>query len=120
TRRALVAAALRSAITTSALVGAMESEVILARELDPGARDALLAVRDPALHARIEPLLKAAVGNQTREQIVARYEPVLKQTGDRTRGAAVFEKQCLVCHTVQGRGQRVGPDLSGIGSRPKE
>ncbi|MEX0977366.1 MAG: c-type cytochrome, partial [Pirellulales bacterium] len=35
-------------------------------------------------------------------------------------GAAAIEKHCLACHTVQARGQRVGPDLSGAGSRPKE
>src|SRR4029079_2510736 len=47
-------------------------------------------------------------------------EPLAKRDGDRARGAAVFEKNCLTCHSVQGRGQRVGPDLSGVGARAKE
>lgn len=39
-------------------------------------------------------------------------------TGDRARGKTVFEGrgQCLTCHRVDGRGSRVGPDLSDIGS----
>ncbi len=120
TRRALVSAALRSGIATAALIGAMEQEKILARELDPSARDALFAVRDPALRPRIHVLLKPDANGPSRQEVVAKFESVVKRHGDRARGAVVFEKQCLACHAVQGRGQRVGPDLSGIGTRLKE
>ena len=90
------------------------------RELDPAARDALLAVRDPALEPRIKKLLESQAAGRNRDEVVARFTAALEKAGDRTRGAALFEKQCLVCHTVQTRGQRVGPDLSGVGARPKE
>jgi putative membrane-bound dehydrogenase-like protein len=120
TRRALVAAALRSAPATAALVAALEEQRIVPQELEPALRDALRAVRDPALQSRIKPLFKddATAGN--RQQVVAKFQAVLKLAGDRHRGAAVFEKHCLTCHPMQGRGRRVGPDLSGIGDRPKE
>jgi putative heme-binding domain-containing protein len=36
------------------------------------------------------------------------------------RGGAVFAARCSSCHQVAGRGQQVGPDLSGITSRPKQ
>jgi putative membrane-bound dehydrogenase-like protein len=120
TRRALVSAALRSAAATAALVAAMEEERIVLRELEPALRDALLAVRDPALQSRIKPLLKANASDGNRQDVVAKFQGVLELAGDRQRGAAVFEKHCLACHAMQGRGQRVGPDLSGIGGRPKE
>ena len=64
--------------------------------------------------------MKLPEGSEDRRAVVARFEPQLTAVGDRSRGAVVFQKQCSVCHQVQGRGQRVGPDLSGIGSRPKE
>ena len=32
-------------------------------------------------------------------------------------GAQVFEKHCAVCHQLEGKGARVGPQLDGIGSR---
>ena len=38
--------------------------------------------------------------------------------GDANRGRAIFfgrKAACTACHTVQGRGARVGPDLSKIG-----
>jgi putative membrane-bound dehydrogenase-like protein len=120
TRRALVSAALRSTITTAALVEAIEQERILPRELDPPTRDALLAVRDPAIEPRIKAVIKSSAAGRNREEVVAQFTAALEQSGDRARGAAAFEKHCLSCHTVQSRGQRVGPDLSGIGSRPKE
>ena len=40
--------------------------------------------------------------------------------GDRQRGAMTFAKLCLPCHAIQGKGNHVGPDLSGVASRPKE
>jgi putative heme-binding domain-containing protein len=33
------------------------------------------------------------------------------------RGAAVFEKNCGICHQLGGKGAKVGPQLDGIGSR---
>ena len=38
-------------------------------------------------------------------------------TGDAARGQALFEGrgQCLTCHQVQGKGSRLGPDLTDIG-----
>ncbi len=120
TRRALVNAALRSPATIAALLAAIEKEQVLARELDPTARDALLAVRDTALEPRIKELLESQAAGRNRDEVVARFTAALEKDGDRTRGAALFEKHCLVCHTVQTRGSRVGPDLSGVGARPKE
>lgn len=120
TRRALVSAALRSAATRAALVAALEEQHVLVRELEPGVREALVAVRDPELAARFKKLLDAAAATGNRQQVIDQYAPVLATAGDAQRGAKVFEKQCLTCHAVQGRGQKVGPDLSSIGSRPKE
>jgi putative heme-binding domain-containing protein len=107
-------------VTIEALVSALEREQILAIEIDPSARDALLAVRDGALAPRIKAVVKSDAARRNREEVVHHYTPALEKTGDRGRGAAAFEKHCLACHTVQARGQRVGPDLSGVGSRPKE
>ena len=120
TRRALVAAALRSQTTIAALLSALESEQVLARELDPTARDALLAIKDSVLEPRIRTLLESQAAGRNRDEVVARFTAALEKDGDRSHGAALFEKHCLVCHTVQTRGNRVGPDLSGVGARPKE
>jgi putative membrane-bound dehydrogenase-like protein len=120
TRRAVIAAALRWPAGVAALLAALEEGRINLQELDPAVRDALAALRDPGFKARAQKLIDALPAAADRQAIVARYAPQLEQPGDRARGAALFEKHCLTCHYVQGRGQRVGPDLSGVGSRPKE
>ncbi len=45
--------------------------------------------------------------------------PVANRTGDVGRGRQVFETACQICHALNGKGQRIGPDLTGIGVRPK-
>lgn len=61
-----------------------------------------------------------ASANPDRQRVMENFAPALKLTGDRGRGAASFARLCLACHYLQGHGQRVGPDLSGISSRPAE
>jgi putative heme-binding domain-containing protein len=39
---------------------------------------------------------------------------------DGGRGVKVFEKSCAVCHQVDGKGARIGPQLDGIGLRGVE
>ena len=51
--------------------------------------------------------------------MVTRYQSALERVGDARTGAALFARHCLTCHQMQGKGSRVGPELSGIASRPK-
>ena len=43
---------------------------------------------------------------------------VLRGVGDATRGKALFDgkSQCATCHRVDGKGSRLGPDLSEVGA----
>ena len=69
------------------------------------------------------PMGPAALDEEEIEELVAflrdnarpRDEPQLE--GDAMRGQALFEGkgECLDCHRIDGRGSRVGPDLSRIG-----
>jgi putative membrane-bound dehydrogenase-like protein len=119
TRRALLAAAPRSTVATAALVAAIEQGTIQPGELDAATRDALRAVRDAPLAARIKQLLRDEPAAD-RAAVIARYQPALALEGDRMRGGEIFHKQCLSCHSVLGRGHHVGPDLSGSGARARE
>ncbi len=120
TRRAIVSAALRGTPGTEALLDALEGDRVQLVDLDASTRDALLAVRDPQLKQRVQKLVESAPKPVNRQLVIAQLEPLLKQPGDRQRGAQVFEKNCLACHHLPERCQRVGPDLSGIGAPPKE
>jgi len=119
TRRRLLASVPRSTALTAALAGALEGGEVAAVELDASIRQALLKISNDQLRQRFQSLLASAVAPD-RQEVMSRFQPSLKLEGDRVRGAAIFTKTCLVCHTVDGHGQHVGPDLSAIGSRPKE
>ena len=54
-----------------------------------------------------------------REEIVKKLLPLAKEKGDLGRGKDVFAANCVVCHTLNGAGGKVGPDLTGIGSRDR-
>jgi putative heme-binding domain-containing protein len=118
TRREIVLAALRKPAGLPVLVHCLEEGSLPLAELDGAARDVLRRVDEPRLRERVEKLL-AAEPAADRQQVLDQHQAVLNQPGDARRGAAIFAKHCLTCHQVAGRGQRVGPDLSGIASRPK-
>jgi putative heme-binding domain-containing protein len=105
------------------LIEVLTTGAVQVAELDATVRQSLLRVSDPAWRRRAERLFQRHEGSD-REALIRRYQPVLEMTGDRRRGAILFARTCLVCHglqgTGQGQGQGLGPDLSGLGSRPKE
>jgi len=55
-----------------------------------------------------------------REEVVKKLLPLAKERGDATRGKDVFTVQCGTCHMLGGQGGKIGPDLTGIGQRPRE
>jgi len=45
--------------------------------------------------------------------------PLAQKPGNVETGKAVFLKNCAVCHTLEGQGGKVGPELTGVGARPR-
>ena len=76
----------------------------------------LLTHADAFIRADAEKLLRAGPGE--REQVVTRYEPAIAMKGDAARGRQVFEDVCAKCHTFNGFGKQVGPDLGEVRNRP--
>lgn len=53
-----------------------------------------------------------------REEALKAYEPALRMQGDPALGAAVFAKNCSICHQVGGKdGIAFGPDLASVANR---
>ena len=73
----------------------------------------------PGVGERINSLLKGLPpADEKLNALYARRRAGFAQAhADPAQGAAVFEKQCAICHQLGGKGARVGPQLDGIGSR---
>jgi putative heme-binding domain-containing protein len=113
----VLAALLGSAPLAAPLVDALERGTLAASELDATARDALRRVQGDALRKRVETFL-ARTAPPDRAGILKEYRAALALAGDPRRGGDLFAKNCQTCHLRQGKGNRVGPDLSGVGGRP--
>jgi putative membrane-bound dehydrogenase-like protein len=118
-RQAIVGEALSKPVLTAAFFDRITNGQISAIEIDPATRERFLKHRDPVLQRRAQEIFSIEVSTD-REAALARYRPALKLAGDRARGAALFERTCIVCHQMQGVGAKVGPDLSGTGQQPRE
>lgn len=59
--------------------------------------------------------------NPNRQKVVAKYvADTGKLEGDAKRGAAVFQKVCVICHKMGEFGVEVGPDLKTVATKPRE
>ena len=66
------------------------------------------------------PAPPASIDAASRAAVVDSYRSALSLVGNPRRGATHVAARCLGCHYLQGRGQRVGPDLAGATSRSSE
>lgn len=66
------------------------------------------------------PVLQTPAEARARAALFERYRRLASQPGDLKRGRALFERHCLVCHTVGGKGGQIGPPLDGVGLKGLE
>ena len=87
--------------------------------LDPVVRNRLNAHKLEKLNERIASLT-AQLPNEN-EQLLKLIDERRAQfssaSASTEKGLALFEKNCAACHQVAGKGQKVGPQLDGIGAR---
>ena len=74
----------------------------------------------PAIRSRADALYTATGAGRAVEAQARTQRAVLARAGDAGRGGAVFASFCAACHTFNGSGGRVGPDLSGIRNQPAD
>lgn len=58
-----------------------------------------------------------SIEEQVAQLISQRRESFHSASADPDKGMAVFEKNCAACHRIGDLGQRIGPELDGIGNR---
>jgi putative membrane-bound dehydrogenase-like protein len=83
----------------------------------------LAAHKDKAIAARAKTLMAAKGGglpDPDRQKVIESLAPLVMKGGDAIKGKIVFTQQCAKCHAHGGEGGKVGPDLTGMGTHPRE
>lgn len=107
--------------TTRDLLAAMTARKVMPQDLALDQQQALLAHPNREIQREAREIFSRSGGlpNPDRQKVLASLMNVTEQTGDATRGKAVFTKNCANCHMHQGEGNKVGPDLTGMAVHPK-
>lgn len=77
---------------------------------------------DKELTGKLDSLLAdlPSEDDRVKQLLAARRESFGKSENSPEKGVQVFQKICVNCHRVEGKGSKVGPDLDGIGNRGVE
>jgi putative membrane-bound dehydrogenase-like protein len=112
---------LRKSAWTPALLDAIEKGTVNAKDLATEQWQSLRNNPDRQLAARAATLEQTTgrAPNPDKKKLVDALLPKVKGKGDVAHGKEVFTKNCAVCHTIEGQGGKVGPDLTGIGARAR-
>jgi putative heme-binding domain-containing protein len=104
--------------SANALLAAVESGALSARDFDPSTIQRLKTHPAAAVRDKASKLLVAV--NPKRAEVVEGYLDVLQLVGDVGRGREVFKKNCAICHRKEGVGTEVGADLVTVVTRTPE
>ncbi|EEF58230.1 DUF7133 domain-containing protein [Pedosphaera parvula] len=85
-------------------------------------KERLAATKVPNLNDRLAQLTKglAPINDQIQKIIDQRHAAFNPAKATAAKGAEVFAKNCMVCHSIDGKGALVGPQLDGVGGRGLE
>jgi putative heme-binding domain-containing protein len=119
-REAVLSALVTSVDQTLVLLDALEKGSVAATALGSSRRNRLTNHRNAAIQKRARALF-AAVDSGDRMKVYERLRgTVLTRSADSTSGRRIFASQCAACHSFDGAGGQLGPDLTGIRNQPAD
>ncbi|MDA1274709.1 MAG: HEAT repeat domain-containing protein [Verrucomicrobia bacterium] len=118
-RSAILDALLGREVWTQDLLRLIEDGRIAAVDLDAARRARLLKHGSETVRARAERLL-ASTSNPDRRDAIESFRPALGLMGEPSRGKAVFVRLCVACHSLDGVGREIGPNLISVKAHSPE
>ncbi|MFO0961225.1 MAG: c-type cytochrome, partial [Isosphaeraceae bacterium] len=108
---------------TGSLLKGIEGGQVSLTQLALDQKQALANHPDRALAATARKLLASAGGglpDPDRQKVIEEIGPKVLTGGDPVKGKLVYTNQCAKCHIHSGQGGKVGPDLTGMATHPRE
>lgn len=112
-RAAVVSTMTSKPALAGVMFGAIERGTVKASEIPSTRRTQLLQHSDAKVRAAAEAAFKRLEGGD-RMQVYQAYRDILKQPANAAKGGEPFVRACSACHTYNGVGGKVGPDLGGV------
>lgn len=111
-----------NAASAKALLDALESKQVAPSDINSNNARTIVQLGDAELTKRLTALWGKVKSDAERDparvEVVNKYRKLVlarKQPGDPIKGWKVFEKNCQQCHAIYGKGNDVGPNLTGVG-----
>jgi uncharacterized protein len=100
-----------------ALVDALKSGKVTLASLNPNSVHRLRTHADATVSKRANEVIDELRGPELKEKnaLIAKLEQEIEKPGNLENGRKAFTLNCAVCHTFNGDGKQIGPDLSGMG-----
>jgi putative membrane-bound dehydrogenase-like protein len=100
------------------LLRAVEQGRVARTELAPADIQRLTSHPDEAVRAKAKKLFTR--NDAPRADLLKKFRPALDTKGDASRGHAIYEQRCVMCHRAGTEGFAVGPDLAAVAANGKE
>jgi putative heme-binding domain-containing protein len=119
-RRTALNVLMRRSEWTFALLEAIQNEAIRKTDLAPEHWAQLKQNPNRSIAGQAERMAGSGPAiSADRQELVGKLLPLAREKGDPARGKLAFTTNCAVCHTFNGEGKQVGPDLNGIAARDR-
>ncbi len=104
------------------LIDALDKNQIDHTKLDPNSVYRLRTNPNTEVAKRAADFFDRVRGPVAKEKdaLIAKFAPEIAKAGNVSAGHAAFVKNCAVCHTLNGEGANIGPNLTGIGAHGRE
>ncbi len=121
-RDVAVRALLSRAEWTAAFLDGVDHGDVSMKQLSLPQTQSLAAHPDASIATRAKTLIARGGGlpDPDRQKVIEEIAKVALKGGDPSKGKLAFSQQCAKCHMVGGEGGKVGPDLTGMGTHPRE
>ena len=120
TQRTAAAVMIRKVPWATALLNGVEKSGINPKDIATDQWQSLQNNSDNGVQKLAKRVFSLTGGvSASRKEVVDKFIGLADKPGDLELGKKAFQENCMICHTLDGQGGKIGPELTGVGIRPK-